>query len=221
MLKQTTSIVDRSRSIYEDQWVVSLVAKPQGRNPEHSILLIEGIVADKCIFRRYDYVVGEPVEPKAGAANLVNLIKRKKGLVVIKEKECDFSDPLDERKQFFWAMIMKDQSMDEGCEGLSWALTDAQAEALHQAAIESQNNPPDYQISGNHSFFASSSSQTGHNCYTWARKLLIDLNHPDIKNDARMKTSLGDLLAARTTSHIAPEEKQSSANRKGLFRLLS
>jgi len=217
------SKVDKSRAISEDHWVLSIVAKPGGRNPEHAILLVEGMDNDNLIFRRYDFVMGEiPSHPGAGAiAAITAKATSKKGLVVIKEEDYSTSKSESDQSNFFWGMVMSDKNMDQGCQGLSWSITKSHAQTLHDNVLEEQKNPPDYQLAGDHSAAASSSSQSGHNCYTWARILALSLNVDDIKHDDRLARTLQDLFASRTTEHIESDEVKADPGRTGLMGLFS
>lgn len=96
-------------------------------------------------------------------------INYKKGLIIIKNNPKNFADfPEAGKGEYFWSMIMKDHNF-EGCYGASWIITPEEADSLHAQVEKDQVNPPGYQISGESSLFAKSSSQSGHNCFTWAR----------------------------------------------------
>jgi len=199
MLEAYRSFLDKNKWVYPN-WVVSLVAKPRGRNPEHAFILVEGLTPEGnvCI-RRYDFVVGDNNEEDS----VVTLVKRRAGCVVIKETlgaQAEYDEAKYQR--YFWANILKDIEQAQGCSGASWIITAEQAEALDAAVRADHITPPDYQISGDAGFLAASSSQSGHNCYTWSRKKLLDLNDKDISQDERLKLQLSDFIAERTTKHI-------------------
>ena len=198
------SFVDSSKMVHPDQWVMSLVAKPQGKNPEHAIIIVEGIVDDKFFYRRYDLVVKNVPDYK---------FQQGEGLILIKDDKKTFADYSDdERERYFWAMIMKDKNFEEGCQGASWIITVEEGDKLHKKILEEQKNPPAYQLAGDRSAIASSSSQTGHNCFTWAREKIKEIEtNQNIRNDRRLMPTLNDFLGSRTTNYLRPPVENNDA----------
>ncbi len=193
------SLIDSSKMvIYPNQCVLSLIAKAKGKNPEHAFIIVEGLVDhEKFFYRRYDFVVKD-VNKSA--------LKKGPGLVILKEDIKTYSDyDEDQRTRYFWTFIMKDSELEEGCHGASWIISPAEAQMLHDAVLADEKNPPEYQIMGENSIIASSSFQSGHNCFSWARTKIKNLtNNQNIQHDDRLQPKLPDFIAARTTLYLKP-----------------
>ncbi len=198
MPKMILSQVDPKKFMYTEQWTVSIVAKPKGDVPEHAIIILEGLdkSGENIFFHRYDFV----------ASNRNVALEKCSGMVITKEKKLptNFFDEEEQITRYFWTEILGDMEQKQGCEGLSWNILQKEAEQLQKDVAADKKNPPDYQISGDLSFFGKSTSNSGHSCYTWARRKLLDLGNNSIKNDGRLRIYLSDFLASRTTTHISP-----------------
>lgn len=182
------SIINPDFFINKDSWVVSLVRKPEGENPEHAFLIVEGANSfGRGIIKRYDLFMDKDNSPKA--------------VIVIKEsgllKEA-------ERQNYFNSMLKEEDIVAK-----TWKITDGQAEQLDTAATNDKKNPPDYQMSGNKSLIAKSHSAEGHSCFTWAREKLLNLNDPNITIEPKLQ----DFIAAQTSKYLPVtknEEKKST-----------
>lgn len=209
-MNEMQSLVDQSKMVFPKQWVLSLVAKPQGRNPEHAIVIAEGFLEDgkKFVYRRYDFVMD---------GELDILIQKGKGLVLIKDDPKHFADySEEERKRYFWVMIMKDANFQEGCRGASWIIAPEEAEFLHEKVNASRSDPPAYQILGEHSLIAKSTSQSGHNCFTWAKEMIKSItSNQNIQHDTRLVTTLAAFVGDRTTRALNPPEEETATTSPG------
>ncbi len=142
--------------VTRDEWVVSIVRKPQGENSEHVFLLVEGINSHgQAVLRRYDL--------------FQNSDEKNKGLVKIRNETVEIKNA---NKQMCENRIFLNN--DDVC-GKSWQIESDKAEALHQSVLLSEKNPPDYCALGDKSVLGSSSKSRidpGQSCYTWAQNQL-------------------------------------------------
>ncbi len=190
------SLIDPSKMVHPNQCVLSLVAKAQGKNPEHAFIIVEGFVDhEKFFYRRYDFVVKD-VNKSA--------LKKGPGLVIPKEDIKTYSDyDEDQRTRYFWTFIMKDSELEEGCHGASWIISLAEAQMLDDDVLVDVKNPPEYNIIGENGIIASSSS-SGHNCFSWARTKIKSLTHnQNIQHDDRLQPKLTAFID-RTTFYLKP-----------------
>lgn len=179
------SVIDKKLSIKKDQWVVSILRKPNGSNPEHAFLIVEGANSfNQGIIRRYDLFVDRD--------------NKKKSFINIKESEWLKSDEREEQLNLFLG--------GENVYARSWQICEEEAKTLHKNVIGDSTNPPDYQLSGNRSLVAKSSLHEGHSCFTWAREKLLELNNPKIDIEIKIK----DFIAAQTSLYIQPSTDQAS-----------
>ncbi len=189
------SQINPEKIIYPGQWIVSMVAKPRGKNPEHAFIILEGFdtTGSNVFFNRYDFVASNT---KPSIKNCPGIVKKKENKLPIEHYDND------QLERFFWTSVLGDIEKNQGCEGLSWSILSTEAENLKKAIAEDESDPPDYQISGDVGIFAKSPSNSGHSCYTWARKKLRDLNNDTINHDDRLKIFLKDFIVSRTTKHL-------------------
>jgi len=202
------SHIDVNKIAHPEQWVLSLVAKKRGSNPEHAFILLEGLdrTGHNVIFRRYDFVIGDKNTSAIP-------IKKGSGLVITKEYTLEMANnDADTQARTFWAEMVNDIDKEEGCYGASWVISDEHAQQLHKEVLKDQTSPPDYQLSGEHGIFAKSSSQSGHNCYTWAKAKISHIDDQNIKHDARLTPQILDFIASRTSRHIVPPRTNDRTN---------
>lgn len=181
------SVINDGIVVDEDSWVISLLRKPKGTNPEHAFLILEGCNTGgaRTILRRYDFVADRQREGKA---------------VIITR---NFSVPVADARGTVLGVLLRDEEVY----ARTWGITRDQAQQLHQDALRDQGTPPDYQVSGNKSIVAKSFDAEGHSCFTWAREKLLNL-HDDRMND--IKPKIGDFIAAQTSRYIKGETEPTS-----------
>lgn len=219
-MPQMRSVIDNKLNINDSQWALSLVVKPQGKNPEHAILLVEGVSKSAVYytFRRYDFVIDVREQRLRTASNptffddaqeICHTTQSHPGLVLIKtcndrpfNQTQTHMENEHERKRFFLLDIMRDLLNKEGVKGISWLISPQEAENLHQSVLLDKECPPIYHIAGNNAFLPKTLTMSGHNCYTWARDQIFKLNIKSAQEDERLKLTLSDLWGARTSLHI-------------------
>ncbi len=151
-----------------DKWVVTLVRDVNAKDGMHTFLLIEGITTfGKPCYVRMDLanrIDGKKVEPEGFAK-----IKFSYGV----------AENLSE--QSLHSTLTSNDVLrrnPEGLKGQAWVVSRRQLVALIEH-IQKTYLIPDklipYSTLGDSSFFTKH-----HNCYTWAREMLLRLNHPPI-----------------------------------------
>ena len=164
------SSIDRSRPILDTIWVLSLVRKPGGTHAEHAFLILEGKQADRSVIWFMD-LVGNPILPGMGNGK-------------VRIVHC--SGELDEELLFRCDRRMMDIRKGDRLLYASWNISSDKGKQLVNTVTQAQAHPPKFNILGQRSLFAastgaSSSVATGHNCFTWAKSQLRDLNDPCIQ----------------------------------------
>ena len=183
------SVIDNNIPIDHKNWVIAIMRKPQGDNPEHAFLMVEGETSfGKVILKRYDLFVDEN-----------SLSNKVKALIYIKPEVV--TEQADAR-----TALLDDLLKGEEVYSISWSITRSQAELLHQDILQDKSNPPDYQVSGDKSLVAKSSSNEGHSCFTWAREKLHNLNDPRVQ----LPEKYTDFIAAKTSRYIKGNPEPSS-----------
>ncbi len=173
------STLDPNIPVDQLNFVVSILRKPNSENPEHAFLMVEAISSfDKLVFRRYDLFIDKD------SADRRALIYMKPEVVV---------DVKDAK-----TALLEDILRGEEVYSISWSITKQQATALHNDILKDKANPPKYQVSGDASLVAKSSSVEGHSCFTWAREKLHNLEDERI----RLPEKYTDFIGAKTSLYI-------------------
>ncbi len=152
-----------------DSWVVTLVRDVNAKDGMHTFLLIEGITNfGKACYVRMDLAnrIGDKKVEPAGHAKIKFSYAVAKNLTEQLLQDTLSSDKVLRRNP-------------EGLKGQAWVVSRRQLvvliEHIQQTYVMPDKTIP-YSTVGDRSFFAK-----GHNCYTWAREMLLRLEHPGIK----------------------------------------
>lgn len=173
------SVLDANIVIDQENSVVSILRKPNSEQPEHAFLIVEALSSfNQMVFRRYDLFINK--ESSEGRA----LIYIKPEVVV---------DLQDARMTLLENILKREEVYS-----ISWSIIKQQANALHTDILRDKANPPKYQVSGDSSLIAKSSSAEGHSCFTWAREKLHNLEDERI----RLPEKYSDFIAAKTSLYI-------------------
>lgn len=178
--KQKRSEVDPTRVITNGLWVVSLVRLPDRSNPEHAFIVLEGKTGRKSKIWFADFVAAQwfgSVEPgtREGKVRMQSF-----------ESKAVADQTSDQLLLFECQRAMMDIKETDRWLYTTWSIAKSTAENLIQNIKAQQENPPYYNVLGNKSVFAEGAAEltgnpTGHNCFTFAKKMLRDLNDPIIK----------------------------------------
>jgi hypothetical protein len=82
---------------------------------------------------------------------------------------------------------------------LAWGVTQDQRDRLIQDIEEDKKDPPLYGVSGDLAKF-NSDSRRKHNCFTWAREKLVNLQEDEISN--KLEPMFTDWVAAKTSFYL-------------------
>lgn len=174
------SEVDPTRVITDECWTVSLLRLPDRSNSEHAFIVVEGKTGRKSKIWFADFVaVGWFGAVTPGT---------KEGKVRMESYESVAltTDRTSDRLLFKCQMRMMDVRASDRLLFSTWLIAKTTAENLIQMIEAKQEKPPKYHIMGNESLSAESSAllssnTTGHNCFTFAKMMLHDLNDPFIQ----------------------------------------
>jgi len=174
------STADSKIPITYDNWVVSLLRKPTGKNPDHAFLVIEGVnQMGKGLLVRYDLVDNE----------------KEQGYALIVSKFLPEIEP-NEMKFAFCKELMKQEEVY--CK--AWSISRQKSLLLFQDIEQDRTKKIKYFISGKNSIFVKSMSIDGHSCFTWAREKLYNLDDERIKKGIPEKWT--EFIAAKTSFYI-------------------
>jgi hypothetical protein len=159
------SEIDKSRPVLNEHWVISLVRKPDDTHSEHAFLIVEGRDDNRALIWFIDFV-GEPM--LSGMAN---------GKIRI----YDYAGEGQEKLLFLCNKQMMNIRRGDRLLYTSWNISKASVQELIKAVTAQKNNPPTFNLLGKNSVFGittgkASSRDVGHNCFTWAKEKLFDLN---------------------------------------------
>lgn len=217
------SLLDDELEVTQSTWIVSLLRKPEGKNPEHAFIVVEGSrEPGRVLLRRYDLFVGDNI-----------------GEYKVCMNELDVAENLARKT------LMNDILKNEDVCGKHWQLSCEKADELHQLVEASRAEPQRvYNILGDvatapqtapnskeenldrissnpvsavmvHGIFTA----PGHNCFTWARAMLraLKLNHITsslpIKSEELVLSVTSRLLSEASSGCKLPESKPPSSCR--------
>jgi hypothetical protein len=166
------SEVDPTRIITDDYWAVSLVRLPDSTNNEHVFLVLEGIDSNKSMIWFVDFVANDAFD-----ALLPGI---RDGKVRLDYHESEEVAASSGKLLFRCHKQLMSIRAGDCLLYLAWSILKGTAEILIQNIQAQQSNPPKYNMLGNSALAASSAASsrnpTGHNCFTFAREMLRDLN---------------------------------------------
>lgn len=199
------SEVDPTRVITDECWAVSLVRLPDRPNREHAFIVLEGKTGRRSKIWFADFVPAQRfgvVEPgtREGKVRMESF-----------ESVAVAGQTSDQPLLFKCQRIIMDIKETDRWLYTTWLIAKSTAENLIQNIKAQQQNPPRFHILGNRSVFAEGAAEltgnpTGHNCFTFAKKMLHDLNDPFIQlpeNDLRtwiMSATSGYLVDRQSRS---------------------
>ena len=195
------SEVDPTRVITEECWTVSLVRLPDRSNSEHAFIVLEGKTDRKSKIWFADFV----------AAHWFDAIKpgTEEGKVRMESYESEaVAGRTGDRLLFKCQKRMMDVRARDRLLFSTWLIAQSVAENLIQMIEAQQEKPPKYHILGDNSVLAgssarSSSNPTGHNCFTFAKMMLRDLNDPYIELP---EDGLGTWIGSATSRYLVDKQ---------------
>lgn len=195
--------------ITEDQWVVSLCRKYkrslfsmyEAIKAEHAFILVEGLL-----------LVSDPSDPSNITETALswrfdlfeNQLEKGKAYIESFER----SGPIDKANK-----NISDLLKDDPVYTKSWNIKETIAQQLKKNVVKDQNKEPAlaYCPLGSTSI---SNSNKGENCFTWSRKMLLELSKDD-EGDNQIKEALEqnamDWIIAQTSNYITPPNNNSTS----------
>ena len=171
------SEIDPTRIITDEFWAISLVRLPDSSNVQHAFLVLEGETDNKSMIWFADFVAKKKYDIlSAGLQD---------GKVRI-----DYHDSQEVASSSSKLLVLCEKQMmnirqSDRLLYSTWQISESTAKTLKQNIETQKKKPPKYNILGNTALAASSASlssnTTGHNCFTFARMMLHDLNDENIQ----------------------------------------
>jgi hypothetical protein len=168
------SEIDPTRFITKDYWTISLVRLPDASNDEHAFLVLEGIEGNTSMIWFADFVANDTFD------SVLPGIRDGKVRTYHDESVGSCSKLL-----FTCPRQMMQIRSGRDCLRIhilysTWQISKPTARMLIKNIEKQKEKPPKYNILGNSALAASSATssrnRTGHNCFTFAREMLRDLN---------------------------------------------
>lgn len=198
-MKQRLSEVDENFEIDEDSWVLTLARKPHSAHPQHAFFILEGIEDGKASIWFMD-LVGPGLAPKL--PNILDAHIRIENIQDGSEDELK-RNPLLYRCQ----RIMMDLQGGETIMSRTWNIEKEDADRLIDAMKQDKLNPPVFNIFGKNSIItgssaSSSSKERGHNCFTYCREKIENLNVSIIRIESDEKAYCIDHIAGISSTTL-------------------
>ena len=170
------SEIDPTRIITDEFWAISLVRLPDSRNVQHAFLVLEGKTGNKSMIWFADFVANN--WRYSWSPGL------REGKVRIDYHDSEEVASSSRKLLFLCDKEMMKIRQSDRLLYSTWQISESTAKKLIQNIETQKKKPPKYNILGNSALAASSatlsSNTTGHNCFTFARMMLNDLNHKNI-----------------------------------------
>ena len=212
------SEVDATRIITDDYWAISLVRLPDRSDSEHAFLVLEGMKGNTSKIWFADFVRNDISDlALSGIRNgKVRMEKHRGSNAVVGTSS---------KLLFQCQRRMMDIRHGDQLLYSTWLISKYTAKNLIQNIKTQQNNPPKYNVLGDTALARSKAAvkgkDTGHNCFTFARKMLRDLNDEYMKLP---KDSLGDWICAASSRYIVDKQvnnQRGETLRFGVFIFLA
>ena len=166
------SELDRSRIITNEYWAISLVRLPDTFNFEHAFLVLEGKTDEKSMIWFADFVANDAVALFSPGI--------RDGRVRIDYHESKEMVGSPGELLYRCRKEMMEIAEDSSLVYSTWPISERTAQKLINNLEMQKNNPPKYNVAGNTALAAAPATlvgnPTGHNCFTFAKMMLHDLN---------------------------------------------
>lgn len=177
-MRTRNSEINKAYEIIESKWVLTLTRKTQGAHPQHAFFILEGIEDEQAVVWFMD-LVGPGM-----AAYLPNIKDANVRIETFKEPSED--DLKIKPLVYRCGRKMMDLRERDTIAPLHWAISKEDAGRLIEAITKDKKNPPVFNIFGKESLITASSAQSsskerGHNCFTYAKEKIRDLDVSMIK----------------------------------------
>ena len=171
------SEIDPTLIITDEFWAISLVRLPDSNNDQHAFLVLEGQTDNMSMIWFADFVANNRCDALSPGL--------REGKVRIDYHESEEVASSSGKLLFLCEKEMMKIRQSDRLLYSTWQISESTAKTLIQNIETQKENPPKYNFIGNSALAASSatlsSNSTGHNCFTFARMMLHDLNHKNIQ----------------------------------------
>ena len=171
------SEIDSTLIITDEFWAISLVRLPDSSNLQHAFLVLEGETDNKSMIWFVDFVAKK--WRNAFSPGL------RQGKVRIDYHDSEEVASSSSKLLFLCEKQMMKIRQSDRLLYSTWQISESTAKTLIQNIETQKENPPKYNLIGNTALAASSATlsrnDTGHNCFTFARMMLHDLNNKNIQ----------------------------------------
>jgi hypothetical protein len=172
------SEVDLTRMITDDYWAISLVRLPDASHKQHAFLVLQGMTGNKSMIWFVDFVANDTFD-----LLLPGMRDGRVRMDDYKAEEVVGSSPSGKLLFQCRTRLMKIRKGNRWLHQ-TWHITKGTAQNLIQCIDGWRKKPPKYNILGDSKLAASSATlsnnSTGHNCFTFARMILLDLKDENI-----------------------------------------
>ena len=172
------SEVDRNRIITNEDWAISLVRLPDTLFCEHAFLVLEGKTAENSMIWFADFVAND-----ASALFCPGVRDGK----VRMENHDDSEEMVASPSELLYRCSKKMMKIAKDNRLLcsTWPIPESTAQKLINNLEMQKKNPPKYNVLGYTALATASANllghTTGHNCFTFAKMMLHDLNEKHIQ----------------------------------------
>ena len=166
------SEIDRSRIITNEYWAISLVRLPDTLHCEHAFLVLEGKTEEKSMIWFADFVAND--------ATALFSPEIQDGRVRIEYHDSEEMVSSPGELLYLCRKEMMEIAEDSSLVYSTWPISEPNAQKLINNLEMQKNDPPKYNVAGSTALAAGSATlvgyPTGHNCFTFAKMMLHDLN---------------------------------------------
>lgn len=155
-MQEQNSVLSNTHKVSVTKWVVGMLRKPNSKDPHHVILVVEGRNSfGQALLRRYDLYIDEQRKSEKNDENYAKIIIKPDVFCAHQDTKTSL-DMLVNAEEYYVK---------------SWPISADTARILHDNILETQKNPPIYNLSGDESSCNRKSEKIdgAHSCYTWAR----------------------------------------------------
>ncbi len=213
------SEVNPIRKITNEYWLVSLVRLPDTLYREHAFLVLEGKTGSKSMIWFVDFVAKDKLD--------LRLLGTRVGEVRMEYYESEAVAGSSSKLLFQCPRKMIKIGKDDRFLYSSWLISKSAALRLIQNIRTHENDPPKYNVLGDSALASSlataSSIPAGHNCFTFAKKMLHDLNDeyvqvPGDKVDEWIVSASSRFLVDNQSNNQGSDDNHSDDQRSDMLR---
>lgn len=177
-MENRASEIDKTYVINANRWVLTMARKTNGSHQQHTFLIVEGIQYEKAVIWFMD-LVGPGMS--VWLPNVMDAHIRIEPFIANSKAEMK-----EESLLFRCKKRMMDLKTGDKIAQQHWFIDQVDALKLIDAITKDKERPPVFNILGKDSVITgssakSSSKEKGHNCFTYAKEKINDLNVLEIK----------------------------------------